>query len=82
MNRKTICALIALLIAGCTAKEPGSSKELPSHAPVAAPTPAAKPVELPPLISQDEADAKAAAAIKKENADAELAKLKKELSGG
>jgi hypothetical protein len=39
-------------------------------------------LELPPLPSQDEADAQAIKAITPQNADAEFEKLKEELSGG
>ncbi len=83
---------IPLCLAACTTQEPPAA---PSPAPLAPgapgavtpvtapePAPAPAPDAFPALRSQDEADAAARAAISKQNADAELEKLKQELSGG
>jgi hypothetical protein len=83
MSSKVLCAISLAFVAACTVEEPAHKSEAPAQAPVAVHPPAAAPAAAPaPLMSQDEADAKAAKAITKENADAELEKLKKELSGG
>ena len=76
------CCLAALFLAACTVEQKPAPRPPAAPAPVAAPAPAAKPDAFPPIKSQQEADAKAAQAISKENADAELEKLKKELAGG
>ena len=83
MSQRHWIAIAALLFAGCTVQETARPNEPTRRAPVAAEASApVKAAEIPPLMTQDEADAKAAQAIKKENADAELEKLKQELSGG
>ena len=83
MSPKNSCALVVFFLLGCSSEEPTKPpQKMSPPVPVATSTPAPKAAALPALISQDEADAKAAAAIKKENADAELEKLKKELNGG
>jgi len=82
MKPDRIWILVALLASACNGTEQAASKATPPPAPVATDAPAPAASELPALMTQDEADAKAAAAIQKENADAELEKLKKELGGG
>ncbi|MEO6708940.1 MAG: hypothetical protein ABI054_07430 [Planctomycetota bacterium] len=83
MNSKLALSLVALGLAGCASKEPSSPKPAPTQDPLARNPGSLE--ELPPVdapMSQDEADANAAKQIQKDNADAELEKLKKELSGG
>jgi len=83
--KRTLLLVSSLLgAAACTVQEPVRPQPAaPAAQPAAqAPAPAAAAIEIPKLISQDEADAKAAQAIDKANADLELEKLKKELSGG
>ena len=72
----------ALLLAACTSKQPKSTTPAPQSNPIPANAENEQPIDTPPVMSQDEADAQAAKAIQKENADAELEKLKKELAGG
>lgn len=74
----------ALLVCGAcnSGQEPVSPKGTTTPPPANSAPNDPKPAETAPLITQDEADAKAAAAIQKENADAELEKLKQELGGG
>lgn len=75
MNRTLSCGLGALALLSCTAKQPDVQKSAPAPAPV---------VEepMPPVMTSEEAAAKAAKSISEQNADAELEKLKKELAGG
>ncbi|HUR28503.1 MAG TPA: hypothetical protein VM509_09975 [Planctomycetota bacterium] len=83
MSRSVHWTLLLLACAACSSgKDSADPKDVDPVPPAAAGQPAPPPADLPPLISQDEADAKAAEAIQKENADAELEKLKKELGGG
>ncbi len=81
MKRPMFCGLCALALLACTAKQPEAPKAAPPSVPVAAPAPAPE-AEMPALMTSEEAAAKAAKAISKQNADAELEKLKKELAGG
>ncbi len=81
MKRTLFCGLCALALLSCTAKQPDVQKPATSPAPVEAPAPALEE-PMPPLMTSEEAAAKAAKAISEQNADAELEKLKKELAGG
>ena len=77
----TTSLLAALVLAACASEH--SSKPLRAPPlPAAAQPPPAQPIEMPALMSQDEADAQANQSINQVNADAELEKLKKELGGG
>jgi uncharacterized lipoprotein YajG len=80
MKRIATCLCGLLLSTACSTREE-APQSTPAPTPPAA-QPAAPDVEAPAIPSQAELDAKAAAAISKENADAELEKLKKELGGG
>lgn len=88
LDRSLVALLVTLLVALSVSACSGEEKQ-PAGAPPAAPNPpgvqapAEEPgVDVPALPSQEEADAKAAATIGKENADLELEKIKKELGGG
>lgn len=80
MNSTVIFAFAVLGLVACGAQSTQSVKGPPAPTQTHAPEPAGEP--FPSVRSQDEANANAAAAISKENADAELEKLKKELAGG
>lgn len=95
MNRTILCTFGALALSACAVQEPEPLKQAPAATPTEQPagSPAAlAPIQaeltplaeesFAPLSTQEEAAAKAAATISKENADAELAKLKEELAGG
>ena len=81
MNRTLSCGLGALALLSCTAKQPDVQKSAPAPAPVTAPAPVVEE-PMPPVMTSEEAAAKAAKSISEQNADAELEKLKKELAGG
>jgi hypothetical protein len=70
-------ALGALCLMSCTSRDNDYDKSSQVGT-----TPASSQLDVPDIESQDEADANAAKAINKDNADAEFEKLKKELSGG
>ena len=84
MNTRLSMLLGALSLAACSGQETKPAQEAPPAAPIAAPiaAPGPKPEPIPAPMSQADAAAKAKAAISKENADAELEKIKKELAGG
>ncbi len=81
MRCPILCGLCALALLACTSKQPEAPKTAPPSVPVAAPAPEAE-AELPALMTSEEAASKAARTISKQNADAELEKLKQELAGG
>ena len=81
MSRTLLGGLCALALLSCTAKPAEEPKAPVKSTPIAAPAPVAEE-PMPPLMTSEEAAAKAAKSISQQNADAELEKLKKELAGG